>query len=68
MKILKYGQFDRLGVKPDGSDVVFQIGSANFRMPWRVAQMFVNNTGKAIAKARDNDRVFSQEIRNIKNA
>lgn len=67
MTLLKYGQFDRLGVKADGCDVVFKIGSANFRMPWRVAQMFVNHTGRAIAKARNNDRVFSEEIRNIKN-
>lgn len=68
MNILKYGQIDRLGVKPDGSDVIFQVGSANFRMPWTVAQMFVNNTGRAIAKARDNDQLFQKEIRNIKNA
>lgn len=67
MNILKYGQFDRLGVKADGVDVVFKIGSAEFRMPWTVAQMFVNNTGRAIAKARDNDQLFQKEIRNIKN-
>ena len=67
MKILKYGQVDRLGVKAEGSDVVFKIGSVEFRMPWRVAQMFANHTGRAIAKARGNDQAFQKEIRNVSN-
>ena len=67
MKLLKYGQFDRLGVKADGADVVFKIGSVEFRMPWRVAQMFANLTGRAIAKARKNDKLFQKDIRNVSN-
>ena len=61
----KYVKIERLGVSHDGEDIILHLEGKEYRMPWAVAQMFVQNLGKHIVLAKEHSESFQKILKEI---